>query len=345
MKKRILAFLLAMIMVIAMVGCGGGASEEGTDAVGGSEASEELIDITFRLNYTADGLHAPFYYALEKGYYEEVGLNVTIGEGSGSGTTVRLIGSGDDEIGFADSASVASAISEGVPVKIVCPIYAVNAFGAIALEESGIETLKDLEGKKVGITTGDGPSNLFTAAAEASGVDVSKVNLVAMDANSKETGLMNGDVDAILAGCDSDAVLLECNGYPVNAMRYSEYGAATVGLSLLANPDYIAEHPDVIEKFISATLKGWDECRTNSDEAVDIFLKHYPTANREVVKGSLTVALESLFDDDATTLAGLTAEDWEDCRELLVNYLGVDESVQATDLYTFECLPDELPAR
>ncbi|MCI9216371.1 MAG: ABC transporter substrate-binding protein [Dorea sp.] len=350
MKKRVLALLLVTAMMAALAGCASNGKEESEKSESRQEEQKEttegeLVDVSFRLNYTADGLHAPFYYALEKGYYEEAGLNVTIGEGNGAGTTAKLIGTGDADIGFTDSASVASAIAEGIPVKIVCPIYAVNAFGAIALKDSGIQTMKDLEGKKVGIATGDGPSNLFAAAAAANDIDVNKVEFVSMDANSKETSLMKGDVDAILAGCDSDAVALECNGYEVNAMRYSDCGAATVGLSLVANPDFIAENSEIIEKFISATLKGWDECRTNGEEAVEIFMKNFPTADENVVKGSLAVALDCLFDKDAETLAGLTKEDWNNCRDLLVNYLGVDESIQAEELYTFECIPKELPAR
>ncbi|MEY8507553.1 ABC transporter substrate-binding protein [Lachnospiraceae bacterium 42-17] len=350
MKKRVLALLLVTAMMAALAGCASNGKEESEKSESRQEeqketTEKELVDVSFRLNYTADGLHAPFYYALEKGYYEEAGLNVTIGEGNGAGTTAKLIGTGDADIGFTDSASVASAIAEGIPVKIVCPIYAVNAFGAIALKDSGIQTMKDLEGKKVGIATGDGPSNLFAAAAAANDIDVNKVEFVSMDANSKETSLMKGDVDAILAGCDSDAVALECNGYEVNAMRYSDCGAATVGLSLVANPDFIAENSEIIEKFISATLKGWDECRTNGEEAVEIFMKKFPTADENVVKGSLAVALDCLFDKDAETLADLTKEDWNNCRDLLVNYLGVDESIQAEELYTFECLPKELPAR
>lgn len=350
MKKRVLALLLVTAMMAALAGCASNGKEESEKSESRQEEQKEttegeLVDVSFRLNYTADGLHAPFYYALEKGYYEEAGLNVTIGEGNGAGTTAKLIGTGDADIGFTDSASVASAIAEGIPVKIVCPIYAVNAFGAIALKDSGIQTMKDLEGKKVGIATGDGPSNLFAAAAAANDIDVNKVEFVSMDANSKETSLMKGDVDAILAGCDSDAVALECNGYEVNAMRYSDCGAATVGLSLVANPDFIAENSEIIEKFISATLKGWDECRTNGEEAVEIFMKKFPTADENVVKGSLAVALDCLFDKDAETLADLTKEDWNNCRDLLVNYLGVDESIQAEELYTFECLPKELPAR
>lgn len=220
-----------------------------------------------------------------------------------------------------------------------------NAYAAISSADAGIESAKDLEGKRVGITTGDGPSNLLNAVIAANSLDESKIEFITMDGNSKETSLMNGDVDVILAGADSDAVALENKGYDVNVLRYSECGAATVGLSLVASDEMIEENPEVIEKFIAATLKGWDECRTNGEEAVDIFMDYYPTSEREVVSGSLGVALDSLFAEDSETLGDLSEEDWKNCRDLMVTYLGVDESIQAEDLYTFDCLPEELPAR
>ena len=65
----------------------------------------------------------------------------------------------------------------------------------------------------------------------------------------------------------------------------------------------------------------------------------------EVAKGQLQVALDSLFTEDSTSIGDITDEDWENCRDLLVKYMGIDESIQASDLYTRECTPDELPAK
>ena len=85
MKKRVLALLLVTAMMAALAGCASNGKEESEKSESRQEEQKEttegeLVDVSFRLNYTADGLHAPFYYALEKGYYEEAGLNVTIGE-------------------------------------------------------------------------------------------------------------------------------------------------------------------------------------------------------------------------------------------------------------------------
>lgn len=333
MKKRFAVLTMAAAMVVSMAGTAGAAD------------AGALTPVSFRLNYTAAGLHVPFYYALEKGYYEEAGLDVTIGEGTGSGTTAKLVGTGDDELGLVDSASVASAVAQGIPVKVVCPVYAVNGFAAITLADSGIAVPKDLEDKKVGITTGDAPSNLFAALEAANDIDDTKISYVTMDSNAKVTSLINGDVDAILGGADDQAITLRNMGKEVTVIRYSDNGAATVGLSIVASDKMIEENEEIVEKFISASMKAWDECREDSTEAVEIFMKQFPTLDQAVVEGSLEVALDSLFAEDSETLGDVSEDDWNACRDLLVNYLGVDESIQAEDLYTYACLPEELPAR
>lgn len=342
-KKRVLACGLAMAMILSLAGCAGKEAPEEKEE--GGAQSEDLIPVSFRLNYTAQGLHVPFYYALEQGYYEEVGLDVTIGEGTGSGTTAKLVGSGDDDLGLVDSASVGSAVENGIPIKIVCPVYAINGFAAISLADAGIEEPKDLEGKNVGVTTGDAPSNLFAAFEAANEIDDSTINYVAMDSNAKVTSLINGDVDCILGGADDQAITLENMGKDVQVLRYADHGASTVGLSIVASEDMISEHADVVEKFISASMKAWNECRDNSDEQVAVFMKKFETLDEAVVKGSLQVALDSLFTENSKTLGDVSAEEWEDCRNLLVDYLGISDSITAEDLYTFDCLPDELPAK
>lgn len=333
MKKRFVALTMAAAMAVSVAGTAGAAD------------AGALTPVSFRLNYTAAGLHVPFYYALEKGYYEEVGLDVTIGEGTGSGTTAKLVGTGEDDLGLVDSASIASAVAQGIPVKVVCPVYAVNGFAAVTLADSGIATPKDLEDKKVGITTGDAPSNLFAALEAANDIDDTKISYVTMDSNAKVTSLINGDVDAILGGADDQAITLRNMGKEVTVIRYSDNGAATVGLSIVASDNMIEENKEIVEKFISASMKAWDECRKDSTEAVEIFMKQFPTLDQAVVEGSLEVALDSLFAEDSETLGDVSEDDWNACRDLLVNYLSVDESIQAENLYTYACLPEELPAR
>lgn len=341
MFKKLLAIGMSLVMLFSFVGCGNSSTTQSS----GKTQNAQLKPVKFRLNFTATGLHSPFYMALAKGYYKQAGLDVTIGEGTGSGTTAKLVGTGSDDLGLVDSASAGAAVAQGIPIKIVCPVYAVNAFGIISNASAGINTPKDMEGKKIGITTGDGPANLIAAVAAANNVDVKKIHFITMDANSKVTALAKGQVDAILGGADNEAITAKNMGVDVKVLRYSDYGAATVGLSIIASENYMKNNPEVIKKFIAATMKAWNDARKNPDGTVKYILDKFPTMNKDTALGGLKVALGSLFAADSKTQGDLSENDWENCRTLLVKYMHVKDSVKATDLYTKDYLPDNLPSK
>src|SRR5262245_3891911 len=75
--------------------------------------------LKMRLDWLVNGYHAPFYVALDKGWYKEAGLDVTLEPGRGSGDTVKLVGAGNAELGFANAAAAAKAAADGVPVVVV----------------------------------------------------------------------------------------------------------------------------------------------------------------------------------------------------------------------------------
>lgn len=358
MKSRLVGLIIATLMIVVMAaGCGTSApsgtsdtqvsqtAENGQAAPSQETAPQELEKVTFRLNYLASGLHAPFYVALEKGYYKEAGLDVTIAEGTGSGTTAKLIGMGTELVGFSDFASIAAAVSQGIPIQVVCPVYKINGFAIITLEENGISSPKDLEGKKVGIATGDGPSKLWQAVVKANSIDESKVNYVTMGGESKVTALVTGQVDAILAGADNDAIEVKEKGFNVKVLRFADCGAPTVGLSILAGRDAIAEKPETIKKFISASLKGWDDARKDPDGAIAIMQKYFPELNVQTARGGLDAAIASLFTESSKTMGDVSAEEWEVSIQLLRDYMGLDDSFPADVFYTTACMPAELPAK
>jgi len=329
--------LMLAIALAASVACGY-AQGKGAKATG-------LKKATFRLNYYASGLHAPFYVALEKGYYKEQGLDVSIGEGTGSGTTAKLIGNQSDTFGFVDAATTATAITQGIPIRVVSPIYAVNAFAIIALADSGIDDPKKLEGKRVGITTGDAPSKLFEGIAAANKIDVSAIKFVSMDASAKVSALANKQVDAILGGADAQALQAKKIGLDIKVLRYSDFGVPTIGLSIIANNSVINSDPDLVRRFIAASLKGWDYARSNKAEAIKIERKYLTTLDADQSAKELDVALSCLFSADSASIGKSTAADWESTIKLLRQYMGVDKTFPIEAFYTDDCLPDKLPSK
>src|ERR1044071_5641855 len=125
--------------------------------------------VSLRLNWYFGGLHVPFYYGKEKGFYKEEGIDLTINEGRGSANTVQVVAAGSDTFGLADSSSVIATAAKGAEVKSVMTVLSSTGFSVVSLASAGIKTPKDLEGKKFAVSPGDPLGQLFRAmAADAS---------------------------------------------------------------------------------------------------------------------------------------------------------------------------------
>ena len=113
--------------------------------------------VTMRLDWLYQGPNAGFMIAQDKGFYDEVGLSVEVGPGKGSGSTAQLVGSKATQFGFSDGYVVGNSVSKGMSIRMVAGIYRRNPTAVIVLEESGIKTPKDLEGKTVEPSFSSGP--------------------------------------------------------------------------------------------------------------------------------------------------------------------------------------------
>ena len=119
--------------------------------------------VSLRLNWYLGGLHVPFYYGKEKGYYAAEGIDLTINEGRGSANTVQVVSAGSDTFGLADSSSVILTASKGADIKSVMSLLNTTGYSVVSLAEANIKSPKDLEGKKVAVTPGDPLGQLLQA--------------------------------------------------------------------------------------------------------------------------------------------------------------------------------------
>ncbi|MDQ7820532.1 MAG: ABC transporter substrate-binding protein [Armatimonadota bacterium] len=310
-----------------------------------SSGAQALTPVSFRLNFVAVGLHAPFYLGLDRGFYRDVGIDLRIGEGTGSATTVRLVGNRSDVFGFADAGTTIIGIAQGIPVKIIAPVYQMNAFAIIAAPDAGIAKPKDLEGKRVGVTPGDALSALWPALVGANNIDESKVRLVAMDPAAKVPAILNKQVEAILGGADDQAVTLRQRGMPVVVLRFADYGVSTIGLSIIAHQDTLAAQPDLVRRFLRATVRSWDVARRNPDVAVAVQKRYIPALNEAIARDQLAVAISSLFSKSSNELMKATDKDWLDTVVLLARYMGLTGRYGPKYYYDQSFLPDSLPGR
>jgi NitT/TauT family transport system substrate-binding protein len=168
--------------------------------------------ITFQLNWVAGGANAGFAAAVAEGYYKAAGLDVKLVEGNGSGNTAQLVASGRSQLAYADAVAISQLIAKGAPMKVLSTIYQSNPNEVSALKKTGIKSIKDLTGKKVGVPSGSSQTTMLPLFLKANNLKESDVNLVNMPATSMVPSLLQGQVDAILGSIDAYQIQLEAQG-------------------------------------------------------------------------------------------------------------------------------------
>jgi len=322
--RAILFLAVAVLVSLAMAG----------EAMAGEK-------VTFRMNWYWGGIHAPFALAKERGHFERAGIDVEILEGKGSATTVQLVGNKSDMFGWADGVTLALNASKGVPVKSIAMIVNILPYAVVALEEKNIRTAKDLEGKSLAITPGDGLTQTWPAVVAANNLNADKINLVHMDARAKVPAVTERRVDALLGGADDQALAIEALGFKTRSIKFADMGVTSVGFGILTHADLIKEKPDLVRRVVAASIKGWEDALKDPDAAVAALKKIAPLADAAVVKRQLEVDLGFLFSQNnpQKRIGYGPPQDWDMTYDLLKKYRGMVTDVPVTAFYTNEFLP------
>jgi NitT/TauT family transport system substrate-binding protein len=296
--------------------------------------------VSLRLNWYLGGLHVPFYYGKDKGIYAAEGIDLTINEGRGSANTVQVVAAGSDTFGLADSSSVILTASKGADVKSVMSLLNTTGFSVVSLAEAAIKTPKDLEGKKVAVTAGDPLGQLLQAVCKANSVDCNKVTLVQVDPAAKVVTVLEKKTDALLGGVDDQFFLIKYKGATPVAMRYADFGANIVGMTIMTSGETLKKNPDLVKRFVRATAKSWEEAKKNPGAAVDAAMKAKPDLNRQSTLDQLMVDIELLDSRNSKGRIGWGAQaDWDQTLAILKNYRELQTDKTWTAFHTNEFVP------
>jgi NitT/TauT family transport system substrate-binding protein len=296
--------------------------------------------VSFRLNWYLGGLHVPFYYGKEKGFYKAEGIDLTINEGRGSANTVQVVAAGSDTFGLADSSSLIATAAKGADVKSVMSILNSTGYSVVSLASTGIKTPKDLEGKTFAVTAGDPLGQLFRALAAVNKLDMDKIKFVQVDPAAKVVSVLEKRTDALLGGADDQYFLIKYKGQEPAALRYADHGANIVGMTILTKEENLKNKPDMVRRFVKATVKSWEEAKKNPKEAVQAALKAKPDLNEQSTLDQMMVDFELMDSKNSKGKVGLGAkEDWDATISLLKQYRDVQTDKDWTAFHTNEFLP------
>ncbi len=272
-------------------------------------ASAQTRNVNLALDWMVNGSHAPYYVAVEKGFYKTAGFNVEIVRGYGSGDTVKKVAAKMATMGICDFATmVTSVIREQTPVKAVGAVYGKAMLGILYLKESGIKVPKDLEGRKLGRSASGASVNMFPAFIRANQIDRSKISEVVVDATSFLPMLLSRQVDAVLEqsvhqGRFQKAAEEGGQKVTVLSMLYSDFGLETYGNVIFTHNDLIEKEPKMVKDFVQASLKGLAYSFDHPEEAIAVISKVNPQVTKERALEEL-IAMKATW-TDAMLKAGL----------------------------------------
>jgi NitT/TauT family transport system substrate-binding protein len=308
-----------------------------------AQSLKSLKPVSLQADWVYGGPNAGLVVAKEKGFFADAGLDVTINQGKGSGSTAQIVASKAVQFGFADGFVVGNSVSKGMKLKMVAGVYRRNPCAALVLEESDIRSPKDLEGKTVGIATGSAQFQQWPAFMKGAGLEPSKVRVINVDGAGAGPALISGQVAAIAGFAQGYIPSIEIRGKKkVRAFWYADEGVTAMSNGIIVHQDLLAE-PDLIRSMVRATMKGFIYGRANADEMTQIVKKYQETTDPAITlrEAQLSWSTWVTLTTANKPLGWMAPEDWTATVAVLKAYGGVTTPLEAAELYTNEFVPTE----
>jgi NitT/TauT family transport system substrate-binding protein len=283
-------------------------------AAAGTALAQTPAKIRFILDWRFEGPASLFLMGVNKGYYKDEGLDVTIDAGTGSGAAVTRVASGVYDMGFADISAMIEFIGNnpdnpGARMQAVYMLYDLTPAAVFALKKSGIKTPADLVGKTLGAPVFDAGRKAFPIFAKANRIELNSVKWTTMDPPLRETMLVKGDVQAITGFTFTSLLNLNARGVKdqdVVMLKYPDYGVPLYGNAVIASQRFINENPKAVAGFLRALTKGIRDVIQNPDAAIDQVLKgRDPLIDATLEKRRLRLALDTVVATPNTRANGV----------------------------------------
>ncbi len=326
MLKKIVLLMLGMALVLS--GC---ANPKSTDEAGA------LTKIRVPMGYIPNIQFAPFYIAIQKGYFRDAGIDIEFDyklETDG----VKLVGSGELPFAIVSGEQVLLARAQGLPVTYVTAWYQQYPVSVVAKSELGILIPQDLKGKKIGLPGLYGASYvglralLFEAKMTEKDVTLDSIGFNQVDL------LAAGQQDIVVGYTANEPIQLRARGIPVTEIRVADY-VQLASNGILSSEKVIRENPQLVRAFVGAFLKGLSDTIANPDAAVktsESYIPNFADLDQDVQKQILETSIEQW---QAQRLGYSDPQAWENMQDVLLNMGLITEKMDLSKAFTNEFIP------
>ena len=280
MKAGAASIALAALL---LVGC---SSARSPDSTSGRER------LTFNMSWLPQGSMGGVIAAIDRGYYAQAGLNVSVTRGFGGVRTTNELDQGMVDFAYGDPISVALNHANGGDVRMIGPINTEWPAGLCYVKQRHrIDRPADLEG----LTVGGGQTSPMQALApvwlKRNGVDLRTVKLYQIEPALIMTSLIEGRIDAGECWKGNSLALFRKRaaqaGVTLGFLPYSTFGLDIYGSGILTTRRMIARHPATVRRFLAATYRGYAYAAAHPDATVAMLTTRFPTLDAAITRQQL----------------------------------------------------------
>ena len=309
-----------------------------------SAARAETVPITFSLDFRALGRHAAWYVALDKGYYRQAGLDVTIVPSQGTAQAIQSLESGVAQLAFSDVAGlVAARANSGATAKMVAVIYQKAPYAVFSLRSgANVTRPEQLEGLEIASGAGSFTQKVIEAFMNEKGLKASSVKFTNVDPAARVGMLASKNIPAIETFAMSMPGVVKAVGADeARIFLFADHGLKLYSNGILAREAYLGSNGAQVKAFVKASLEGWRDTIADPKAAGEIVARHVKGLDPDVVLQEIAI-VNALVATPETRAVGLGTIDpavMQAGVDLIARNVGGGAAIAAKDVYDTAYLP------